>query len=670
VSSITPQLEFSEISDWSQAFHVKTMPTEKLTLAGFTAEQVSALTDFLRESGVHTADLETKIDRLQAETRALALSVAEIQQRLSLSMRNEISAYLSARPRHFSRPQQPITFDVICVESADPTMLTHRDLFLDDETLDRHYAESSAKIGAVKANKAMRFVNEVSFRLCRRLAKRFADESRLPVDLLVETLFHVVWSELCRLIPARHLARKLARVAAGQPVLIPLTTTSFTYFTGRALEPFYLAATLQHCQVPVAFVCSDGNIIQAARAAGSMVFRFEPDKAIWALPRLPEPELPTRTGRAALVGAGIRGIAHILTLLDNPLKFQSSYVMDPAFTSPAQTILDPGHLPVVLNMAFGGQALTDRAAKTCIFLTATLPHGDLGAYLMNVLEGVIHAALVRTTEIVKRHQLSEAHICDHPFIESAILAHAVRANGGRVVLWPHGWGPAWRVFRRPPGSIAAIHCVDQPAASTWRSQLPGVPVTVISDLYLPRYRQPRGAAPSEPLTVVVIGNEYAYDRLPMIDRMPLEDLYRRLFKSLDSLAPEVQWICRPRSTANLHWQWNLADRSPGFRYATQSPMQVDYPNMVFLFPGQLSSALIEGIERGIPCVIVREDETIEDHLGFDIPPCVPMGGVAAILEEIAQCQDPIYRQELVDRQVSWCETQVRWRDADAQVGAG
>jgi len=630
------------------------MSREKIEQAGFTPEQAAALTDLIN-------DKDARIEALQAEIDALRQRQAPL---LASFLREEIKTYLAGRGG-FAGAHNPIVLDLICLEDVDPDLLTRRDLFLDKETLDRHYDQSFSRMGSIPANKAMRFINQVVVKLSALIGARFAGKVGVPAAVLTEALFLSVFAETQRLIPARHMARRIARIAGGETVLIPLPGTSFLYLHGADLEPFYLAAELQRRGVPVAFVLTDPSLARQARDEGALTFQFGPDPNLWRLPavaEVPDGQAPAK-GRAAVAGAGIRGFGYILPRLDNPIKFQSPppLIMDQSYGEPQRAVLDAAHMPVLLYLPFRKVADSGRLGHIGAALACSLPHGDMGDFLISVLGGVVHGALQRMRKLVREDGITEAHICEHPFFETAVLAQAVRENGGTVTLWPHGWGVSWWGLTRHPGSARTVYSVDQTGAAIWRDRLPGTEVRVVSDLYLPRYRAPRPVVPDEPLNVVIVGNCYYLDRLPMIDRDSLEAISRKLYGALAGLPSDVRWTYRPRATADLQWQWNLAGRPADFSYTSVPPALLDLPNMIFLFPGLLSSALIEGINRGIPALIAREDPTIEDYLGSEVSDCVPQGDVEMIIAEIMRCRDPGYRQALVERQVAWCEaTQLHW----------
>jgi len=621
------------------------MSREKIEQAGFTPEQATLLTDLFRDKDARIEELRHLLDGLLAPL-----------------LRDEIRAWLAPRGG-FKRARDPITFDLICLDMADPATLTRRDLFLDQKTLDQHYEDSFASMGSVPANKALRFVNQVAVALSERIGARLAGAGGLPRELLTEALFHPIIAEAARLIPARHMARRIARLAAGETVLIPLTGTRFTY---HELEPFYLAAELQRRGAAVSFISTDETVARRARDEGSVSLSIAPEPALWSLPPVsdaPDRGPPRAEGRAAIAGAGIRGFSYILRKLDDPIKFQSPlpHIMDRSIGEPHYAVLDSAHLPVLFNLPFRRVSGNGHLGRAGTLLACTLPHGDMGDFLFNALGGVVAGALNHMRALVRREGITEAHICEHPFFETAILAHAVRENGGRVTLWPHGWGVSWWGLPRHRGSAQAAYSVDQDGAAIWRQRLPDAEVRVVSDLYLPRYRAPRPVVRDEPLNVVIIGNCYNSARVPMLRKHSLETISRGLYQAFADLPDDVRWTYRPRGTEDLQWQWELAGRPADFRYTTVPPAIIDLPNMVFLFPGLLSSALIEGINRGIPALIAREDDTIEDYLGSEVGDCVPRGGVELVVSEIIRCRDPDYRQALVERQVAWCEdTQLKW----------
>jgi hypothetical protein len=336
---------------------------------------------------------------------------------------------------------------------------------------------------------------------------------------------------------------------------------------------------------------------------------------------------------------------------------QSGYVFDPAFGVPEIGVTDPGRLPVALTFPLQPDDEGVLPGDDMILLSTTLNHTDLGEYMMIAMGGATAVTTERARELAERYNLMEAHICDHAFYEAAIVANVVKERGGRVVLWPHSFNPAVPEFR-PPGTVDEVNCVLESGAKLWRAQLPDAKVTVIPNFWLPSYRGPQPASEADPLTVVVICNEYGYAGVDHMNRWILEISYRRLLHRLPALAPDVRYVVRPRSQSNLNWVWRVAGRPPVFPHTQDPPLMVDYPNMVFLFVGLMSSAIFEGICRGIPALYLREDPTVTEYVMPEMPDCLPIGDITHIEGEIQKCRDAAYREALIRRQADWYRSEI------------
>jgi hypothetical protein len=629
---------------------------DQLKNAGLTVEQARTLTRILRDSA-SSGELAEIVAGLEERVDALCLSLARVEKSLRLA---DIRTFLKNRARkraaHPTLPQL-FTIDLICSDDPDLASVTRPELYLDDKGLEAQYARTLPQVGAIR--RAGKTLNALAFRLSGKLARRYAERLKLPVNLLREAWFHSILMEVWHVVAARHIARRIAVSAAGEPVIIPIGGVSLPYLShgaeSRKIDRFYIAAELQRRGVPVAFVCSDPELLKRVRSGEPGYLRFEPFKDLWVPAPLPGPPLePSGEERVAVIGAGIRGVNQILARHPDALRVQSGYVFDPAFGTPEAAVVDTNHLPVALTFPLYAEDDEDVSVRDLVLLSTTLTHSDLGEYLCVALGGATAAATQRARELVQRHRLTEAHVCEHAFYESAIVANAVKESGGRVVLWPHSFNPAFPEFRLP-GTVDAVNCVLESGAATWRARLPDAEVSVIPNFWLPRYQGPQPASPAEPLTVVVICNEFGYTGIDYMNRWILEVTYRRLFRRLRALAPDVRYTVRPRSQPGLNWVWRVAGRPPSFPHTPDPPLLIDFPNMVFLFIGLMSSAIFEGICRGIPALYVREDPTVTEYVMPDMPECLPTGDVAFIEEEILKCRDAAYREALIRRQAAWYE---------------
>lgn len=87
-------------------------------------------------------------------------------------------------------------------------------------------------------------------------------------------------------------------------------------------------------------------------------------------------------------------------------------------------------------------------------------------------------------------------------------------------------------------------------------------------------------------------------------------------------------------------------------------MAIERPNLIYVTVSFGSTALLEGLSRGIPCMIVREFP-IEDYTGID-PKFIPVADVKAIVDQIAQCRDLGKLEALARRELAWYARETRF----------
>lgn len=597
-------------------------------------------------------------DDLLATVRRLEGRIAQLEGEVRLlSRRNDRETLREIVARRARRGLSAPVIDILCGKEIDAKSLTKADLFLDPDTITRYFAKPGSRIANIPPNRLFHFMIGIAQRLANRLARRYSERLSLPFGLLRGAWFYAIYMEVWQLVPARHLARRLAARNDGDPIVIPLDKTILHYLSYGAdtngIELLYLAGELQRRGAPVTFVCTDAAVSETAWREGSMRLQLAPFSDLWIQPPLPPvPANPSGSPRAVLVGAGIRGIARLLTEVPDPLRVQSPYVMDPAFGTAQESVMDPDHLPVLINLPL--KSVADEGLPSSVaLLSVTLPHADLGEYLLTLIGGATQAAFRRARSLVDRHRLAEAHICDHAFFESAMIAHAVKEKGGRVVLWPHAFNLSLPALSRL-GEADEVRVALKPGAELWRKHRPDVTVKIIPNLWLPPCLPPREPTAGEPVSIVVVCSEVAsWGRHFQADQRSIEDTFRALFRVFERLKPDIVPYYRARSQHNLQWLWELARRPSDFPYVVDGPATIVRPNMVFLFVGQLSSALFEGIVRGIPSLYLREGDSFPDYLDGDLPDCLPTGDRDFIAEEFIRCRDPSYRRALIDRQRDW-----------------
>jgi hypothetical protein len=578
---------------------------------------------------------------------------------LAKNERQAIFAFLRRSTRKskpgLGRSGYDSSFDVICFPPTyDPKRLTRAELILDHETLARHYASVPNLLGAIKPRWGSRFSLSIAKRIVRRLARQAAGRLELDRSLIEKAWFFSVWTEVCTLLPARRLARHLARLAQGELILIPISSTDvrcLSYWGENGLEPFYLSAALRRLGAKSLLWLTNPVVTADEPSTRILTLQFSLDQGMW--PRAAR-STPTGLGGVALALAGVRGYARLLS--QHPLGLKIGTVF--SRTSPDATLLvDDAPLPKIILTC---QAHQVGPEEERIFIYS--PRNDglrLDDQFVDLMGGTTKGAAQRASDLANQLELNEAYVCDHLFFESALIAHAVRARGGEVFLWPHSSNAAHPLMYEE-GDVAAVRCTTNSSARVWSARLPGTPCVVQSDLILRPCAAPRPSTPGGPLTIVIFASVHALQRMPFVDRREHEDSYRRLFQALTDLAPQVRILFKPK-WESTEWLRGVVGPSAVFEETTRTPLDLDEPNMIYMTVSYGSTALLEGLSRGIPCMIVRE-VPVEDYTGID-PAFAPIGKVEDIVAQVERCKNPADYDVLIRRELIWYEQETDFGDA-------
>jgi hypothetical protein len=540
-------------------------------------------------------------------------------------------------------------FDVISVRHAsDLKDLTRADLILDGAMLARHYATLPNSLGAIDPRWGSRFSQSVAKRMARRLARKAAYRWRLDERLIANAWFFTVWTELCFLIPARRLARHLARIAHGELIIVPIRSTDLRYLSlwdDNDLEPFFLAWELRRVGAP-ALLClvSPSGAAVEEKLSETLTFNFRAHE-IWR-PSAATAELSEARGPVALAPAAMRGYERLLCEQPRGLKVGSAYAPELCDV----TLLSADAAPPEIALDCHARYLRGASERIAVFSPRTNAL-RLDEFFVERLAVTTEFAASRALELVDRYQLVEAHVCDHLLFESAIIADVVRVSGGKVFLWPHS-SNACHTLMYEKGEVAAICCTTNSAARAWSNRLPHTPCRVRSDLILQPCNAPRSSTIGAPITIVVFAGAHALRRMPLVERRGHEESYRRLFRLLADLRPPVRTLFKAKTTWEpIEWLKGVLGASVPIEETSQTAFELAEPNMIYVTVSYGSTALLEGLSRGIPCMIVRE-VPVEDYTDID-PGFAPIGTVEEIVAHIKRCTDPAEYDALARRELAW-----------------
>jgi hypothetical protein len=200
-----------------------------------------------------------------------------------------------------------------------------------------------------------------------------------------------------------------------------------------------------------------------------------------------------------------------------------------------------------------------------------------------------------------------------------------------------------------------VYCITKASSEIWGKHFKGIPRTILSELMLTPCPAPRPLI-GKPITVVVVAGSHNLNRMPVLDIKGHAESYRRLFSGLAALAPHVRFVCKAKAPwESMEWLRSLAPSGVVLEETLESPSTIDLPNMIFITVSFGSTAILEGLGRGIPSMVVR-DIAVEDYAAID-PASVPIGPADMILDEVRKCRDPAHFTAITSRQLAWYESQ-------------
>jgi hypothetical protein len=390
-----------------------------------------------------------------------------------------------------------------------------------------------------------------------------------------------------------------------------------------------------------------GSLAGRAQAPGSFHFVVNPDLLA---ARQPEVDPPTGQRAAAVYPSQVRSLVDIIERLDDPLVLSGPAIVGSfAYDRTQRDRVDyePSVLPTPSLAGLGTLRWPlhrvdwlpgDLPEDVQVWATGAL-NMELPELTRHVLGSFLAEAWRRTEDLVERWGVSEAHIADHHHVGSGLLAGAVRDRGGRVVVWPHSSNPV-HVNARPAGSIHTAVAVTRGGAAQWRAAHPQADVEHAPDLMFDWAEQRAPVDPDGPLNVVLLGGKPMLGFTPFVDVVEHDRLVAAFVHGMLDLAQELplQLWFKPKGggRAGVGWLDSLVDGRRGYGILREHPLRISLPNLVFATVSLGSTAIYEGMSRGIPGMVVR-DFDVSDYttLGDKTVPVVDVPGAALTLRSWA-----------------------------------
>lgn len=622
-----------------------------------------AIAQFERYEG---PDVTPDTDRLTAFTNGrLLASESDVMEVLS--------AFAPAR--HSTTGELGRLFTIRARRDSSVGLLLRNFPYFTQATMERQVRTIAERDAWPEMTSSRDLTMELARELADTFGRRYGDPPFLPAEVLSDSVLALIHNELVVHEPMRRLAFDIATRTNGSPVFIESPADEFRYLDDYPFSNFdvlYLYFELRSLGVN-AFLCRYHDDTLPEHSTISFV-----PGARALVPRGDVIEQDRSTRRSAIVPAGIRSMKRVLSGLDSPLVLSSSslveeFAYDRSIRQPvpieAEASVHPStsSLPsftFVLEPAasLDGVALDGEPTGTANAIVEA--SDDMGGDWLDWLNRVLHTYLAGISEnslaAIDSRNIEEAHICDHLFADSVLFANAVRQRGGRVVLWPHSANPV-HVDERRSGTFDEVHAVTRMGCEHWRDRFPDVTVTHSPFAMLDPPSRESPVDPDAPLAVVVFAGQSVRRYMPVLDRTQLEGSYRALFLGIEALQARhpIDLFFKPRGRTgeNEMWLTQTVGTTGNWRRVLAHPLRIDLPNMLFVSIGTGSSALIEGLNRGIPGLIVR-DFPVRDYTVLNreaIPTLTTMDALATI----AACTDPSEYERLVDAALGAALVEIR-----------
>jgi tetratricopeptide (TPR) repeat protein len=519
------------------------------------------------------------------------------------------------------------------------------------------------------------------FKRARELSGAFGERFATPPlltagDLSDAVLFFLVHEHSLHE-PMRRLAADIASESDDSPVFIESPTDKYAYLDGYAYSYFdvlYLYFELRKLGVN-AFLCR----YYRGKPPVRPTMEFVPGVRS-LLPRGDVKETTQVNHRSALIPAGIRSVRRVVDSLDSPLVFSSGAVVKEfaydrslrqAFPIEPEASIHPDltSLPTFTFELWPAATLRgvplsaedDLEPHASIEVSQEIG-GDWFLWLDRALHGYLAEISANSYAEIAARGIEEAHISDHLFGDAALFASAVKRSGGRVVLWPHSANPV-HVNERQIGSFDEVHAVTREGCRRWEERFPDVQVTHSPSTMLdPPIKNSRIDA-DLPLSVVVIGGRSILRNMPILNQSLHEASFRDFFTGLEDLQTRqaINVYFKPRGHTGEEEMWlsGIVGSTANWDRVLEHPMRIDLPNPLFVSISMGSSALVEGLSRGIPGVVVR-DFPVRDYTTLD-EKAIPTGTSNEILDVVASCFEPGGYERLL-------ENELRYYAAELETG--
>ena len=494
-------------------------------------------------------------------------------------------------------------------------------------------------------------LSEAAWLVSKHFARGRGSQVGVRDSTLAKSLFHLLKHELVMKLPVDRLAQDIFAESGGRPILLELNSLKVGYlasYPGSKMHVIYLYDALRQLGANVQLVHFVRSILakrpKRLRQTGPVAPTLHGVAQVTELrPREEKLVKLQGTTSSVLVPSGIRSVTRVLNQLDEPplvinagaslpefaydstKKHVTSYDLH-AEVHPSSDVLGRFTVETKLQQSWTSLASVNEddnvkklaSASVDAWLSiGTLDTHNWDQWLAEALLPYFAELVDRVDRLLDQRGITDAHIGDYLYAEPSLIADRVIARGGRVHLWPHSSNPV-HVKYHDPADISSIHTVTESGARIWSEAMPKAKVIHEPELMIAGQTQLVDWQEGEPLSLVLMGGRPVLRNLPILAIDKHEQAYRDFFTGLEELvdAGFVRVFFKPRGRSGEHEAWleEIVGRAADWQRELAHPTRLTLPNPVYASISVGSSALLEGVARGIPGLIVKENLHVRDYI--------------------------------------------------------
>ena len=520
---------------------------------------------------------------------------------------------------------------------------------LDNDILTDLQKEQNYPVGRMNSRHGAQLAMRMACKISDRLAKQFSPDDPAEAKALATAWHFTIWTELCHLLPLRKLVNHIVRKANGRRILLPFDparTDCFCWWGKNQVEPFLLAHELIKRGQNVFLLAPWGYYDQFKGNNESLDVHFFSSPAFWEAPG--SARIPNLAVTKVFSPDHVRHSDYVQRCIGAEMILGNS--LEPC---PYDDFLlrDREHYSAPLIFRFN----LNRKTRGFSTLRPEQPLPGLEEGFLSLMGSLSRSTWKNALKAVQQNNIKEVHVCDLLMFDSALVAHAVSDTGGKVHLWPHSTNAIVLPYHQNI-QIANVTVITRTSQRQWEAQLHEGGVQLASQIMLNRPMVFRPFDPSEMINVVFFAGTGRCGRMPALDYSAHEVTMRKLFKELQALPKNYRLFVKEKHIWETQtWLEKFTFNDGRFIFTNKTTSSLNFPNMLYVTASMGSSALLEGMCKGIPGFIARET-VVSDYTPLS-EARQQVGSVGFVIRQLNACGDGDYYTKLANRNLEWMRTE-------------